>query len=143
MAIKVGAGVDRLTGRPLDGYAHAVQSLGVIFTTGFGSRVMRRWFGSLIPEMLGRSLTPDTLVRVFTALYVAMAFEPRLALKKVNVLASPETVHAALRAGRIDIELEIEYRPRAHLGDLTPEGGMRRVVLATSGGTTAVATAAA
>ena len=53
MAKPVGSGVDRWTGRPVSGWAHVVLCLEAIFTTPFGSRVMRRWVGSLIPHLLG------------------------------------------------------------------------------------------
>ncbi|MCW2319185.1 phage baseplate assembly protein W, partial [Rhodoblastus acidophilus] len=54
------AGIDKRTGRPLEGWPHVVQSLGTIFTTGFGARVMRRVFGSAVAGILGQNLTPDT-----------------------------------------------------------------------------------
>lgn len=121
----VGTGVDRWTGRPISGWPHVVRCLEAIFTTLFGSRVMRRWVGSFIPRLLGENLTPDTLVRFFTAIYAALEFEPRFALTKINILSSSDD----LRLGGVVIELEGQYRPRAHLGDFTVEGG-RKVTLA-------------
>ena len=53
-----GSGVDRNTGKALVGWAHVEQCLGVIFTTTFGERIMREWFGSLVPVLLGRTVTP-------------------------------------------------------------------------------------
>jgi phage baseplate assembly protein W len=129
MANPVGSGVDRHTGRPVSGWSHVILSLEAIFTTPFGSRVMRRWIGSLIPAMLGESLTPDTLIRFFTALYVALTYEPRFALNKINILSSADE----LRQGRLRLELQGVYRPRAHLGDFTAEGP-RSVII--TGGTT-------
>jgi phage baseplate assembly protein W len=121
MANPVGAGVDRHTGKPVAGWAHVVLSLEAIFTTPFGSRVMRRWIGSLIPLMLGQNLVPDTLLRFFTALYAALAYEPRFALTKINILSTADE----LRQGRLRIELQGVYRPRAHLGDFRAEGPKR------------------
>jgi len=124
MARPVGAGVDRWTGRPVSGWAHVVLCLEAIFATPFGSRIIRRWVGSLIPRMLGENIDPPTLLRFFTALYAALVFEPRFALVKINLLSGPDE----LRSGRLRLELVGFYRPRAHLGDYTVEGG-RKVVL--------------
>jgi phage baseplate assembly protein W len=124
MAKPVGAGVCRITGRPLAGWPHVEQCLGVIFTTHFGSRVMRRWFGSLIPGMLGENLTPQTMLRFFTALYASLQFEPRFALKRISILSNADE----LRTGKLRLVLEGQYRPRAHLGDFTVEGP-RRVII--------------
>src|SRR5882724_9472108 len=110
MANPVGSGVDRHTGRPVSGWSHVILSLEAIFTTPFGSRVMRRWLGSLIPHMLGENLVPQTLLRFFTALFAALAFEPRFALTKINILSQPDE----LRQGRLRLELLGVYRPRAH-----------------------------
>lgn len=124
MAQPVGAGVDRNTGRPLSGWAHVAQSLGVIFTTHFGSRVARRWFGSLIPSLLGENLTPRTTLRFYTAIYASLEFEPRFALTRIRVLSSADD----LRLGSLRVELEGMYRPRAHLGDFTVEGARRLII---------------
>lgn len=132
MAKPVGAGVDRYTGQPLDGWPHVLQSLGVIFTTTFGSRVMRRWFGSLLPNLLGENLVPATLLRYATALFAALAFEPRFSVTCITVLSGPDE----LRTGRLRVELEGVYRPRAHLGDFTAEGARRAVFGATEDRTT-------
>ena len=51
-----GTGIDRHTGHPLAGFAHVQQSLEVIFTTHFGERVLRRWFGSFVPKLFGEPM---------------------------------------------------------------------------------------
>lgn len=131
------AGIDRETGKLLDGFAHVRQSLHVIFTTGIGTRIMRRLFGSEIPGLLGKNIVPSTFLRFATAVHVALQlWEPRFRLVQVtfprdgalepNVGANtPETV----RRGRIGIALYGEYRPRGHLGDPTPEGGAQTIIL--------------
>ncbi len=132
MTKPVGSGVDRLTGLPLSGWPHVVQCLGVIFTTTFGSRVMRRWFGSLIPNLLGENLSPLTLLRYKTALFAALAFEPRFAITRINIRSGSDE----LRSGRLRVELEGQYRPRAHLGDFTVEGARKAILGATDDRTT-------
>ena len=60
------AGLNRHTGKLLDGWPHVVQSILVIFTTSYGERMLRRWFGSAVPQLLGNSLTEATVVSFFT-----------------------------------------------------------------------------
>jgi phage baseplate assembly protein W len=121
LAKPVGAGVDRHTGKPIHGWPHVVRCLECIFTTHFGSRILRRWFGSLIPGLLGENLVPVTLLRFFTALYAALAQEPRFAVTRILVLSSADE----LRTGSLRIAMDGQYRPRAHLGDFTEEGPRR------------------
>jgi phage baseplate assembly protein W len=124
----IGAGVDRHTGRPVNGWAHVLLCLECIFSTSFGSRVLRRWFGSLIPRMLGQNLDPPALLAFFTALYASLEFEPRFALTNIQVLSDADE----LRQGRLRLYLDGVYRPRAHLGDMTAEGA-RRVIISSDG----------
>lgn len=118
------AGVDRVTGRRLAGFAHVVQSINVIMTTRLGSRVMRRHFGSSAFSLLGRMLTADHIVRFFSVYCLAIElWEPRF--RVVRVVPVRTTVND-LRLGRFAFAVEGEYRPRGHLGDPTPEG-IRRI----------------
>lgn len=126
MANPVGSGVNRWTGRPVSGWEHTVLCLEAIFTTAFGTRVMRRWIGSLIPNMLGENLVPETVLRFFTAIFAALVFEPRFVLVKINILSSADE----LRTGKLRLELEGQYRPRAHLGDFSTEGPRRVIISA-------------
>jgi len=125
------AGLNRDTGKLLDGWPHVVQSLMVIFTTGFGTRVMRRWFGSSVPQLLGESIVPSTVVRFYGAVATAIElWEPRFRVTKVTPLAAaPE----ATRGGLLGLRIDGEYRPRGHLGDFTPDG-MRTVHVDWRGG---------
>ena len=124
-----GTGINRNTGRPLAGFAHVQQSLEVIFTTHFGERVLRRWFGSFVPKLLGEPMVPSTVLRFRTAMVVAIEiWEPRFKVKKV---AYPGQHNGAerMRSGALSVMLVGEYRPRGHLGDPTPEFGERTVTL--------------
>jgi phage baseplate assembly protein W len=76
-------GIDRTTGKPLSGWPHVMQSLGVIFATKFGSRVMRRNFGSAVPSVLGKNLVPSTMLKFMTAATIAIElWEPRFRVRK-------------------------------------------------------------
>lgn len=121
-----GYGIDRVTGQPLSGWPHVAQSLGVILTTRFGERVMRRWFGSLVPNLLGENMTTQTFVRFFAAVGSALEQEPRVRLIQVLPLS-------VSRDGSAELRIEVEYRPRGHLGDFTTEG-RKRVTLVNSAG---------
>lgn len=114
-------GLDRATGRSLDGWDHLKQSIAVILTTRIGERIMRRTFGSDVPRLLGEPLVPRTVLRFFTAIIVAIElYEPRYRITRVRTAAGQNDADRA-RLGRLGIAIEGEYRPRAHLGDFTPE----------------------
>ncbi|MGJ4927470.1 GPW/gp25 family protein [Bradyrhizobium sp. HKCCYLRH3095] len=117
------AGLDRQTGRLLDGWPHVVQSIMLIFTTGFGERMLRRWCGSAVPQLLGNSLTEATVVSFFAAIVTSLEIkerdtglprEPRFRITKIT----PRKVD---RTGELRIEISGVYMPRGHLGDFTPE----------------------
>ena len=130
----VGTGIDRNTGKLLCGWDHVVQSILTIITTAYGERMLRRWFGSSIPHLLGENLTTPTVVRFFAALIAALEVretdtglprEPRFKIVKI-------TPKAVDRLGGLRIEITGIYMPRGHLGDFTPED-MRTIVLTQTG----------
>jgi len=120
------AGLDRRTGKPLTGFDHVVQSVEVILTTLIGSRVMRRTFGAALLRLLGENTSSETIMRATMAIALALElWEPRFALKQVVIGEnSPES----LRQGGLRMSLIGEYRPRGHLGDMTP-AGMRTITI--------------
>jgi uncharacterized protein len=114
------AGIDHHTGKLLDGFTHVAQSIEVIFTTRLGERVQRRWFGSPITTMLGKSLTPATVLRFFTCLVVAIeVWEPRYKVTRIVPSTNPSN---EVRKGNFSFVIEGIYRPRALAGDFSPEG---------------------
>lgn len=114
-----GTGINRNTGKLLVGWPHVKQSLGVIFTTRFGERVMRRWFGSFVPQLLGVNMVPSAVLRFFTAVCIAIdLWEPRYKITRIAPSGSPET----MRQGALAFRIDGVYRPRGHLGDFTPAG---------------------
>jgi phage baseplate assembly protein W len=121
-----GTGIDRETGKLLAGWPHVMQSLLVIFTTHFGERVLRRWFGSFVPKLLGQNMVPSTVLKFFTAICVAIdLWEPRYKVTSIVPYGSPEQ----LRTGEIGFSIEGVYRPRALSGDLTPERGVFTIAI--------------
>lgn len=122
-----GTGVDRYTGKVITGWPHVVQSLEVIFTTNFGERVMREYFGSAVPRLLGENMVPETFLKYFSAVCGAIAvWEPRYSITRIAPLEVD-------RLGRAFFNIEGEYRPRGHLGDFTPHEAKRIVAYGAPG----------
>lgn len=119
------AGIDARTGRVLGGWGHLLQSAGKIFTTMFGQRVMRGWFGSFVPALLGELAVQSVVLRFYTAIYIAFEmWEPRFTVERISFEGTAEEV----RQGRGRFAATGTWRPRAHLGDMTPAG--RRTISA-------------
>ena len=77
-------GMNRTTGAVLAGDAHLAQSIGDILSTPLGSRVMRRDYGSLLPELLDRPLNAATRLLMIMASAIAIGrWEPRIAVKRI------------------------------------------------------------
>jgi uncharacterized protein len=122
-------GVNRLTGRMLQGWDHVEQSMEVIFATPFHERILRRWVGSYVPHILGESFVERIVTRFHWAMAVAIdLWEPNYRIQTVFFMGdalqswSPQTFDVAgeFRLGHAYFRTEGSYRPRAHLGDPTP-----------------------
>src|SRR5207249_1523646 len=84
-----GVRVDRRTGKVLVGWPHVQQSLGVIFSTRYHERVLRRYVGSFVPHLLGESALPRIITRFFWAIASAIdLWEPCYSIQRV--LVGPE-----------------------------------------------------
>lgn len=118
------AGVDERTGDVLDGFEHVQQSLGKIFSTPQGARVMREWFGNPGLKLLGQNATDRTVLLWFTILFMLIElFEPRYRITSF-------AVDDIDRLGFGDVAMNGQYRPYAHLdwqqaaAFLSVEGGI-------------------
>ena len=112
-------GMDASTGKMLTGWDHVVQSIDVIFTTQFGERVLREWFGSLVPNLLGRNMTTREILPYFAAIVAAIEqWEPRFRVSKITPLE-------VTRDGLFRFQMDGTYRPRALQGDYTVDGRKR------------------
>ncbi|MBY0400959.1 GPW/gp25 family protein [Myxococcota bacterium] len=121
-------GINAETGGTITGWAHVEQSLRDIFFTRFGERIMREWYGSFIPQLLGRNITPKEITPFFAALASAVEqWEPRY---RVTELVPT----AVTRTGELHIFMAGEFRPRALLGDLSVEGARRVDLYASADG---------
>lgn len=121
-------GLDRATGSIVTGWDHVLQSIGDILTTTFGERVIREWYGSTVPGLLGRLITPSEVVPIFAAIAAALEqWEPRFRIIEIQPVE-------VTRSGQLHVFLVGDYRPRAHLGDFTSEGARRIAFFAGSEG---------
>lgn len=120
-------GLNRFTGQPLSGWEHTLQSVDVIFETEIGERIMLEHFGGGLRRLLGRKLTPGILALASAIFALAITiWEPRLRVVRVRVAPSVEE----FRAGVVTFVMEVVYRPKGHLGDLTEEPTLRLVSVA-------------
>ncbi|WP_110675337.1 GPW/gp25 family protein [Salinicola sp. RZ23] len=106
------AGMNRTTGAALDGVEHIRQSVADILTTPIGSRVMRRDYGSLLPELVDQPLDGATALRAYSATVVAlMRWEPRIRVKQItrNVSTTrPGRLDLTISARRVDTGDDVE-----------------------------------
>lgn len=77
-------GLDARTGRAISGLQHIQQSVADILTTPVGSRIERREYGSLLPELIDAPITGRTQVLLYAASATAlMRWEPRIRLTRL------------------------------------------------------------
>ena len=70
----------------LNDMAHLEQSVRDILTTPLASRVMRREYGSLVPDLIDEPMNGMTRLQCMSAVVIAVTrWEPRLALNAVDV----------------------------------------------------------
>ncbi|MDQ8022187.1 MAG: GPW/gp25 family protein [Moraxellaceae bacterium] len=74
------------TGRTIADLQHIRQSVRDILTTRLGTRLMRRDYGSLLPELIDQPLNDATRMRVMAATVAAViAWEPRIRVTHVGM----------------------------------------------------------
>ena len=81
--------MNRETGAAIDELDHIAQCLTDILTTRIGTRVMRREYGSLLPELVDHPFNDVTRLRVYSGAVMAlMRWEPRVSLSRVQFLGA-------------------------------------------------------
>lgn len=77
-------GMDAHTGQALSGDAHLAQSIADILSTPLGTRVMRRDYGSRVPDLIDAPANAAARVQLYAATATAlMRWEPRLTVTRV------------------------------------------------------------
>lgn len=100
-------GMSATTGRRIAEIDHIRQSVRDILTTPIGSRVMRREYGSLLPELIDQPLNGATLLRAYAA--TVMALTPRLSPQ--GILGEPRIEVRRVQfvvgdAGQLTVDIE-------------------------------------
>ena len=79
-------GMEGTTGAKLAGIDHLRQSIRDILTTRIGTRVMRRDYGSDLPGLVDRPMSPGLRVEIFAATARALRrWEPRVRVERIAV----------------------------------------------------------
>ena len=104
-------GVDADIGTVLNDWQHVQQSIVKVLTTPIGSRVMRRDFGSEIPDMIDAKMIQKNVLAVYSAAATAIAkWEPRFRV-------TGAALARLTAAGEVALQVTGTYYPRGHLGD--------------------------
>lgn len=99
--------MDRTTGRRISGIDHVRQSVADILTTPLGSRLERRNYGSLLPNLIDQPDNAHTRLRCYAAIASAlMKWEPRLRVTRVGMTAGD-------RPGQATVDLQGDYLGQA------------------------------
>jgi len=97
-------GVDAATGKELGDLDHLRQSITDILSTRKGTRVMRRDYGSDVPNIIDRPVNEELPVDLYVAVAEAIhEYEPRLVLR--------EAAMTAMGDGVIEFSLTGDYLP--------------------------------
>lgn len=81
--------MNRETGSDISHLDHISQSIEDILTTRIGTRVMRREYGSLLPELVDHPFNDVTRLRVYAGTVMAlMRWETRISLSRVQFLGA-------------------------------------------------------
>lgn len=91
------AGMSRATGAALSGIDHIRQSITDILSTPIGTRLGRREYGSLIPDLIDQPMTAANILRIYAATAVALSrHEDRIRLRRVGLAAGDRPGAATL-----------------------------------------------
>ena len=96
---------DRRTGAAISEFKHILQSIEMILTTRIGTRVMRRDFGSRLPELIAQPINRSTLTAIFASTNEAIArWEPRVRILRTQINRERQ------KAGVLNLVLTLEIR---------------------------------
>lgn len=94
------------TGATITDDAQLAKSLRDLLSTPIGTRVMRRDYGSNIPDLIDAPMNGTTLLRLASASYIAITkWEPRLQITRIQYQPSadqPGRLTVSLTATRTD-----------------------------------------
>ncbi|WP_413154863.1 GPW/gp25 family protein [Bartonella sp. cb54] len=97
-------GMDRQTGKSLSSIDHLRQSILDILSTRIGTRVMRRDYGSRVPELIDAPVNDAFAVALYAAIAEALdRWEPRFQLREINL--------KWVEAGKVSLSFAGVYLP--------------------------------
>lgn len=103
------SGMNRTTGRAMDEAEHIRQSIGDILGTPLGSRIMRRDYGSLLPDLIDHPGNAANRLRLMNASVMAIIrWEPRVAVSSVSLTIDID--------GKVQIDLDAVRRSGQRTG---------------------------
>lgn len=100
-------GMDRQTGKSLGGKDHLEQSIGDILGTPLGTRLGRREYGSLIPQLLDQPNNELGRLRIYAATALALLRQEgraRITRVAVSAGAEPQQVIVTIIGRRSDAQ---------------------------------------
>ncbi|WP_397377118.1 GPW/gp25 family protein [Pseudomonas sp.] len=112
-------GMNAQTGRTLTAAGHLAQSVADILTTPIGTRVMRREYGSQLPDLIDWPTNAATRLQAYAATAMAlMRWEPRIRLTRVQLFLGDEPGQAVLdlEGTEVDSNAPLNLRVPLSLG---------------------------
>ncbi|MFC6447164.1 GPW/gp25 family protein [Shinella zoogloeoides] len=119
--IRYRVGINARTGKLLTGPAHLAQSLGKIWHTRIGTRVMRLTFGADLRSLLSEDLTPSIALLLYNEMVASAAlWEPEYLLGQLQLVRLTDAGQLGIRHGGL-------YFPEGRFGnyDLAVDLGLR------------------
>ena len=105
------SGVNAITGEVMTDWDHVQQSIRKVLTTPIGSRVMRRSFGSDLPDLVDAKMVERNILAIYSAAATAInKWEPRFRMQHGAVVTAGAT-------GVVQLEIKGIYYPNGHKGD--------------------------
>lgn len=97
-------GMNQQNGKRMTELDHVRQSVRDILITPVGSRLVRRDYGSLIPELIDRPQNDALRLQMMAATYGAICrWEPRIRLNKIQIASAMDgTMTVDLTGSRVD-----------------------------------------
>jgi phage baseplate assembly protein W len=90
-------GMSRTSGAAIDGPDSFRESVADILGTAIGTRVARRDYGSLLPDLIDQPLTAANILRIFAASALALArWEDRIRPRRFSLTAGDRPGAATL-----------------------------------------------
>lgn len=99
------SGMNADTGRRLSGKEHIEQSITDILLTPIGSRIQRREYGSMLPELIDQPISDALVLQMMAASVIAITqWEPRIKITSVVFDIKNTTGKAQLQLDAVRVD---------------------------------------